>query len=193
MRLPAPTWVDSTASTQVTLSDQARAGVVSRVLATTSQTAGRGRRGREWTCPPGAGLAMSVLVRLPPRDGWSWLPLAAGVAVHQALTDLGVPPSLGLKWPNDVLVDDGPGAGKLAGIIAERVDAPGGSDPALVLGMPGVKEAIRVTRPYKLVSREFKPEDTVVTVGEVPIGNGHPVIIAGPCAIESLDQALTIA
>lgn len=135
MRLPAPTWVDSTASTQVALVDQARAGAVSQVLATTSQSAGRGRRGREWTCPPGAGLAMSVLVRLPRQDGWSWLPLLAGVAVHEALTELGAPPSLGLKWPNDVLVDHGDDAGKLVGIIAERVDAPRGADPALVLGI----------------------------------------------------------
>jgi BirA family biotin operon repressor/biotin-[acetyl-CoA-carboxylase] ligase len=135
MRLGWPTWVDHATSTQVTLVEQARAGVVSQVLATTSQTGGRGRRGREWTCPPGAGLAMSVLVRLPRQDGWSWLPLLAGVAVHEALTDLGAPPSLGLKWPNDVRVDAGAGAGKLAGIIAERVDAPAGADPALVLGI----------------------------------------------------------
>ncbi len=70
---------------------------------------------------------------------------------------------------------------------------PGPVDPALVLGMAGVKEAIRVTRPYKLVSRECKPESTVVQVGDVRIGAGHPAVIAGPCAIESLDQALTIA
>lgn len=66
-------------------------------------------------------------------------------------------------------------------------------DGALFLGMNGVKEAIPVTRPYKLVSREFKPEDTVVTVGDVKIGNGNLVLIAGPCAVESEDQALTIA
>lgn len=66
-------------------------------------------------------------------------------------------------------------------------------DGALFLGMNGVKEAIPVTRPYKLVSREFKPEDTVVTIGDVKIGNGNLVLIAGPCAVESEDQALTIA
>ncbi len=70
---------------------------------------------------------------------------------------------------------------------------PGPVDPALVLGMPGVKDAIRVTRPYKLVSREFKPENTIVKVGSVDIGSGRPAIIAGPCAIESPDQALIIA
>ncbi len=66
-------------------------------------------------------------------------------------------------------------------------------DASVVLGLPGVKEAIPVTKPYKLVSREIQPEGTVVRVGDVPIGNGYLVIIAGPCAIESRDQALTIA
>jgi len=61
------------------------------------------------------------------------------------------------------------------------------------LGMAGVKEIIPVTKPYKLVSREFQPEDTVIRVGDVAIGNGHLTIIAGPCAIESELQALTIA
>lgn len=66
-------------------------------------------------------------------------------------------------------------------------------DASLFLGLPGVKEAIPVTHPYKLVSRESQPEDTVVRIGKVAIGNGHLTIIAGPCAIESEDQALTIA
>ncbi len=66
-------------------------------------------------------------------------------------------------------------------------------DASLFTGMPGVKEAIPVTKPYKMVSREFKPEDTVVRVGDVEIGNGHMTVIAGPCAVESELQALTIA
>ncbi len=61
------------------------------------------------------------------------------------------------------------------------------------MGLPGVKDAIHVTRPYKLVSREFKHEDTVIKVGDVTVGNGNLVIIAGPCAVESESQALTIA
>ncbi|MBS3759110.1 MAG: 3-deoxy-7-phosphoheptulonate synthase [Desulfobacterales bacterium] len=59
--------------------------------------------------------------------------------------------------------------------------------------LPGVKEAITVTRPFKLVSRETKPEDTVVSVGDVKIGAQGMVTIAGPCAIESEDQAMVIA
>lgn len=66
-------------------------------------------------------------------------------------------------------------------------------DPALFLGLPGVKEAIPVTRPYKLVSREVKPEDTLIQVRNVTIGNGHMTLMAGPCAIESELQAMTIA
>jgi len=66
-------------------------------------------------------------------------------------------------------------------------------DTGLFLGLPGVKDVIPVTRPYKLVSREFKPDDTIVSVGGVEIGNGNMTIIAGPCAVESEDQAMAIA
>jgi 3-deoxy-7-phosphoheptulonate synthase len=59
--------------------------------------------------------------------------------------------------------------------------------------MEGVKETIRVTKPYKLVSRETHPEARVITVGDIKIGGGRPVIMAGPCAVESEEQALTIA
>lgn len=66
-------------------------------------------------------------------------------------------------------------------------------DPALFAGMPGVKDAIAVTRPYKLVSREIQPSDTLIQVGHVTIGQGHLTIMGGPCAIESEQQAMTIA
>jgi len=66
-------------------------------------------------------------------------------------------------------------------------------DASLFLGLAGVKDAVAITRPYKLVSREFKAEDTVVNVSGVPVGNGFMTIIGGPCSIESETQALTIA
>jgi len=69
----------------------------------------------------------------------------------------------------------------------------GAVDASLFLGLPGVKEVIPVTRPYKLVSREFKPEDSVIPVGDIAIGKGSFTMIAGPCAIESEDRALTTA
>ncbi len=66
-------------------------------------------------------------------------------------------------------------------------------DDSRILSLEGVKETIRVTRPYKLVSRETHPQPTVITVGEVAIGGGRPVIMAGPCAVESEEQTLAIA
>ena len=67
-------------------------------------------------------------------------------------------------------------------------------DPALFLDMPGVTQAIPVSTAYKLVSREMKREDTVISFANgVAIGRGRFVVMAGPCAIESETQALTIA
>jgi len=66
-------------------------------------------------------------------------------------------------------------------------------DAAYLSSLPGVKEAIPVTRPYKLVSRESQSWDTVIDVGGVHIGNGHLTIMAGPCAVESELQMMTIA
>ncbi|MBI5846193.1 MAG: 3-deoxy-7-phosphoheptulonate synthase [Deltaproteobacteria bacterium] len=66
-------------------------------------------------------------------------------------------------------------------------------DASLFLAMPGVREAIPVTKPYKLVGREFKHEDTVIKVGNTQVGNGGFTIMAGPCAVESLEQCLSIA
>jgi len=74
------------------------------------------------------------------------------------------------------------------GILQNR----GPVDPAHFLLLPGVKEAIPVSKPYKLVGREFEQTDTVVTLGDVARGGDHFVIIAGPCAVESETQALTI-
>ena len=66
-------------------------------------------------------------------------------------------------------------------------------EDARLLTLKGVKETIRVTKPYKLVSRETHPESTIVAIGDVKIGGGEPVIMAGPCAVESEEQAFTIA
>ncbi len=54
--------------------------------------------------------------------------------------------------------------------------------------LDGVKEVIRITSPYKLVSRVFKPEDTVIDVKGVKIGGGNIGMIAGPCSVESYEQ-----
>jgi 3-deoxy-7-phosphoheptulonate synthase len=59
--------------------------------------------------------------------------------------------------------------------------------------LPHVEQVIRVGRPYKLVARELHPESTVVDVAGVPLGNGVFTIIAGPCAIETEEQAMEAA
>jgi len=59
--------------------------------------------------------------------------------------------------------------------------------------LPGVAEAIRVTKPYKLTTLDLRPEKTIVRVGDATIGGEELGIIAGPCAIESRSQALTVA
>lgn len=69
----------------------------------------------------------------------------------------------------------------------------GSVDAAHFLGLDGVKEVIPVTKPYKLVSREFKQENSHVEVGDAVFGNGSLPIIAGPCAVESEKQVLSIA
>ena len=66
-------------------------------------------------------------------------------------------------------------------------------DPLLFNQMRGVKEAIPVSRPYKMVSRETRPEPTVVRFGKEAIGGGGVALIAGPCAVESEDQCMRIA
>ncbi len=59
--------------------------------------------------------------------------------------------------------------------------------------LPGVLEVIAVSHAYKLVSREVKAEDTIVDIGGVRIGGDALVLAAGPCAVESLEQTLTVA
>jgi 3-deoxy-7-phosphoheptulonate synthase len=83
-----------------------------------------------------------------------------------------------------------PGAQRTAVCIIGNT---GPVDDSRLLVMDGVKEAIRVTKPYKLVSREARPQPTVIAIGDIKIGEGRPVIMAGPCAVESEEQALTIA
>jgi 3-deoxy-7-phosphoheptulonate synthase len=66
-------------------------------------------------------------------------------------------------------------------------------DRALFASLPGVLEVIRVSHPYKLVSREFRPQDTVVEIAGVRVGGPDFIVIAGPCSVESYEQTLSIA
>ena len=59
--------------------------------------------------------------------------------------------------------------------------------------LPGVDEVVPITKPYKLSSREFQPQDTIVRVGDVTIGGAELVVMAGPCAVETERQVLDTA
>ena len=59
--------------------------------------------------------------------------------------------------------------------------------------LPGVAEVIRVTKPYKLITLDLRPEKTIVQIGDATIGGHELAIIAGPCAIENRDQAFAAA
>ena len=61
-------------------------------------------------------------------------------------------------------------------------------DPALFEAMEGVKECHRIVSPYKLASRHFRPQGTVVKIGKIEIGGGALVVMAGPCSVESERQ-----
>ncbi len=66
-------------------------------------------------------------------------------------------------------------------------------DPSVLENLPCVIEVIQVSHAYKLVSREFKPDDTVVNIGGIDVGSKGIVAIAGPCAVETLDQTRAVA
>ena len=70
---------------------------------------------------------------------------------------------------------------------------PGAIDPTHFENLPGVAEAIRVTKQYKLISRDLRPEKSVIKVGNASIGGGELAIIAGPCAIETTEQVFKVA
>lgn len=112
-------WRTSAASTNLELTSVAAGdGALDwpdgSVIATDTQTAGRGRLGRVWTAPAGSALAASVLVRPDmPVVAFGWLPLLAGAAMTRTLRAVGADAEL--KWPNDVLI----GGRKVCGILSE--------------------------------------------------------------------------
>ena len=104
------------------------------LLVAEHQTAGRGRLGRTWRSVPGASLTFSLALPMRMAD-WSGLSLAVGVALADALEpDPPAQPRIGLKWPNDLWLMDGPGIGcKLGGILIETVAA--GAQRLAVVGV----------------------------------------------------------
>ena len=109
--------VPVTGSTNADLAARAEELPSGFVLTTDEQLAGRGRAGRGWECPAGAGLLFSALIRAPrvAAERRGWVGMALGVALVDALRDVAALPDAGLKWPNDVLIGDA----KCAGILGE--------------------------------------------------------------------------
>jgi len=82
--------------------------------------------------------------------------------------------------------------GSLRTVIG-AVGGEGKSDPRLLEVLDGVQEVMRITEPYKLASRTFKSEDTVVTIGDLRIGGDEVIVMAGPCSAENEAQVMATA
>ena len=118
--------LDSCDSTNAVLLARAEAGAPSgTVVIANEQTAGRGRRGRSWFASPGDSLTFSLLWRFPPGTAPAGLSLAVGLAVAQAMAEVGAGDTA-LKWPNDILRN----GHKLGGILVELL--PGAPHAAVV-------------------------------------------------------------
>jgi 3-deoxy-7-phosphoheptulonate synthase len=67
------------------------------------------------------------------------------------------------------------------------------TDPALIEMMEGVHEVLRITEPYKLASRAFRPDGTIVAIEDVRVGGDEVIVMAGPCSVETEEQIFTSA
>lgn len=129
--LPLPTpwtqirYLPETGSTNADLLADAD-GPAGEVLLTDHQTSGHGRLGRQWIAPPGSSLMVSVRLRpaIPPQR-WNWLPVIAGLGLQAAVTQFAGAAAVGLKWPNDLLVN----GHKAAGILVQT------AGPVAVIGV----------------------------------------------------------
>jgi BirA family biotin operon repressor/biotin-[acetyl-CoA-carboxylase] ligase len=158
--------IAETGSTNTDLATAGRRGAASgTVLVADHQTSGRGRLDRTWTAPPGTSLAISVLLTPPtdvPATRWLWLPLIAGLAVREAVIELGAA-DVGVKWPNDVLIGDR----KVCGILSERVAC---EPAAAVIGM-GINTTLAADQlpvptatSLALAGARSEPDEVVVAV-----------------------------
>ena len=157
-------WRDTAGSTNIELIQLAQTEPLAdfTVLVTANQVAGRGRSGRVWETPAGTSLAVSVLLR-PKVNSTAdlgklgWLPLMGGLAmsrtVSNLLADVGSAgrsaPSVGVKWPNDVLV----GEKKITGVLSELVNT-NPAEAAVVIGA-----GINITQ-----TREELPVETATSL-----------------------------
>jgi BirA family biotin operon repressor/biotin-[acetyl-CoA-carboxylase] ligase len=160
-------WLETAGSTNDVAARLAGAGAEEgTVVVAETQTAGRGRMGRVWHSPPGAGLYVSIVLTPPHTPAAALLTLGAGVALAdgvQAATGLGAE----IKWPNDLIV-----AGrKLAGILAESA-AQGGALQFIVLGFglnlrPAAYPPELAQRVTSIEAETNRPADRAVILAEI--------------------------
>jgi BirA family biotin operon repressor/biotin-[acetyl-CoA-carboxylase] ligase len=180
-RVPRLLQLASVASTNAELVRLAGTGALPgfTTLVSDDQTAGRGRRGRSWSAPAGSSLAISVLLRPLGPDGapltadlFSWLPLAAGVAMTDAVAAVlrapdgsGTGPATaaaGFKWPNDVQL----GGRKVCGVLGELLP----SGDGVVMGA-GV--------------------NTTMTIEQLPVPTATSLAIEGAAGDDLADRVLS--
>ena len=183
----------TTSSTNDRARELAIAGALHGTLVTASaQTAGRGRGGRTWSAPAGSSLLASLLLREPPR----LLPLMAPLAVCEVAGS-----DARIKWPNDVVIADGEGLRKLAGVLIEGRPQEGWAvlgvgvnvalDPAelppelhataATLGLPRAAIEPLLARLLAALSRRLdeRPEDTLAAWRELDALRGRHVAWSG--------------
>lgn len=155
-------WHAETGSTNADATALAEAGAPEGVIVLADlQTAGRGRLGRSWSSPPGAGIYASILLR-PDAHAARLLSIAAGVAIAEAIEEVtGLSPAL--KWPNDVYLDGG-GAHpprKVAGILAEGGTSGGETWVVIGFGINVLPAALppQLTRATSIETELGRPVD----------------------------------
>ncbi len=157
---------DEVDSTNRVLADLAHRGAPDgTVVVAESQTAGRGRLGRNWVSPRGLNLYVSILLtRALPSETVTWTPMLAAVAVLRAIRALAMLDAR-LKWPNDVLaVRSGIGR-KLAGILVDAIGTGAAGGRAMVVGI-----GINANMPVEAFPEELRP-----TATSLLIETGSPV------------------
>ncbi|WP_168583387.1 biotin--[acetyl-CoA-carboxylase] ligase [Gephyromycinifex aptenodytis] len=160
------------------------------IVTAQGQESGRGRHARVWVSPAGTSVSMSMTVPCPPRpQDWGWLPLLAGLAVHDGLSAVveqaGGDTEVGLKWPNDVLIRGGsqPEWGKVCGILCEM------QPEALVVVGIGINVAVpRADLPVPTATSLHLAGLDPLQIGQ-GMGAREGVIVAVARAFAQLHQA----
>ena len=113
------------------------------------------------------------------------------IVMHRNATQKQINAVMAAVEKMDLTASPIPGSERTAiGVLGNK----GYVDDITIRDLPGVKDIIHVSKPYKMVSRDFHPRPTIIKIGSVEIGEGRsPVIIAGPCAVESEDQIIRTA